>query len=171
MYRNEPWCRESSFILPSRYRPDISRRAGVTALNRVNFLIASISPYSNPEESALPKGWLLVENSVAIWLAEVAWVSRPPVAPRGNNFAKRKGGPRNVVAVVSFQYPTTIILLLLLHSLLHSLPHSSHLPLQQISTKPLFNNRFSVTSLIISLISPWSFQWLTIHHIPKFPYS
>jgi hypothetical protein len=66
----------------------------------MNFLIVTISPNSNLEEPGLPKGWLPVDNSIKIWLVEFARVSRTPVVPRGNNFAKRKGGPRNVVVLV-----------------------------------------------------------------------
>jgi hypothetical protein len=66
----------------------------------MNFLIVSISPDSNPEESALPKSLIGFDHSIEIWLAEVARVSRPPVVPRGNGFAKRKGGRRNVVQLV-----------------------------------------------------------------------
>jgi hypothetical protein len=66
----------------------------------MNFLIVTISPNSNLEEPGFPKGWLPVENSIEIWLVEVARVSRPPVVPRRNNFAKRKGGQRNVVVLV-----------------------------------------------------------------------
>jgi hypothetical protein len=63
-------------------------------------LIASISPNSNPEESALPKSLIGFDHSIEIWLAEVTQVSRPHVVPRGNNFAKRKGGPRNAMQLV-----------------------------------------------------------------------
>jgi hypothetical protein len=63
----------------------------------MNVLIASIPPYSNPEESALPKSLIGFDHSIEISLAEVTRVSRAPVVPRRNNFAKRKGGPRNVV--------------------------------------------------------------------------
>jgi hypothetical protein len=66
----------------------------------MNFLMASISPNSNPEESALPKSLIGFNHLIEIWLAEVTRVSRPPVVPRGNNFAKRKGGPRNAVQLV-----------------------------------------------------------------------
>jgi hypothetical protein len=100
MYRNEPWRRESSVIFLSRYRPDISRRASVTTLNRANFLIAIISRYSNPEESALPKDLIGFDHSIEIWLAEVARESRPLTLAKMNDFAKRKGGPRNVLALV-----------------------------------------------------------------------
>jgi hypothetical protein len=41
------------------------------------FLIVSIPPYSNPEESALPKSLIGFDHSIEIWLAEVARVSRP----------------------------------------------------------------------------------------------
>jgi hypothetical protein len=67
----------------------------------MEFLIASISPHSNPEESALRKGLIGFDHSIEIWLAEVTRVSRPPVVPRANNFAKRKGGPRSVVQLVA----------------------------------------------------------------------
>jgi hypothetical protein len=66
----------------------------------MNFLMASISPYSNLEESALPKSLIGFDHSTEIWLAEIARVSRRPVVPRGNNIAKRKGGPQNVVRLV-----------------------------------------------------------------------
>jgi hypothetical protein len=66
----------------------------------VNFLIAIISPNSNPEESALPKGLIRFDHSIEIWLAEVARVSRPFVLVKMNDFAKRKVGPRNVVQLV-----------------------------------------------------------------------
>jgi hypothetical protein len=67
----------------------------------VKFLIASISPHSNPEESALSTSLIGFDHSIEISLAEIARVSRPPVVPRGHNFAKRKGGPQNVVQLVS----------------------------------------------------------------------
>jgi hypothetical protein len=66
----------------------------------MNFLIAIISPNSNPEESALPKGLIGFDHSIEIWLAEVAWVSRPLVLAKMNKFANRKGGLRNVVQLV-----------------------------------------------------------------------
>jgi hypothetical protein len=104
MYRNELSRRELSVILLSRYRPDISRRAGVTTLNTVNFLIASISPNSNSEESALPEGLVGFDHSIEIWLAEVTRESRPLVLAKMNDIAKRKGGPRNVAQLVSQEF-------------------------------------------------------------------
>jgi hypothetical protein len=75
----------------SRYRSDISRSAGVTTLNNMNFLIAIISPNSNPEESALLKGSLPVDDFIEIWLAEVTRVSRRPVFGRRNYSDKDNG--------------------------------------------------------------------------------
>jgi hypothetical protein len=72
----------------------------------MNVLIRSIPPYSNPEESALPKSLIRFDHSIEIWLAEVARVSRAPAVPRWNDFAKRKGGPRNVVQLLSFSFPS-----------------------------------------------------------------
>jgi hypothetical protein len=66
----------------------------------MNFLIANISRCSNPEESAFPKGLIGFDHSIEIWLAEVARVSRPLVLAKMNDFAKRKGGLRNVVQLV-----------------------------------------------------------------------
>jgi hypothetical protein len=66
----------------------------------MNFLIASISPNSNPEEPALSKGLIGFDDSIEIWLAEVAPESRPLGLAKMNDFAKRKGGPRNVVQLV-----------------------------------------------------------------------
>jgi hypothetical protein len=74
----------------------------------MNFLILTISPYSNPEEYALPKRLIGFDHSIEIWLAEVARAFRPPVAPRGNNFAKRKGGPQNVVGLVILIKPLSL---------------------------------------------------------------
>jgi hypothetical protein len=70
-------------------------------LNKINFLIAIISPNSNPEESALPKRLIGIDHSIEIWLAEVAQVSRPLALVKMNDFAKRKVGLRNVVQLVS----------------------------------------------------------------------
>jgi hypothetical protein len=70
----------------------------------MNFLIAIISPNSNPEESALPKGLIGFDHSIEIWLAKVARVSRPLVLAKMNDFAKRKVGLQNVVQLVSLRY-------------------------------------------------------------------
>jgi hypothetical protein len=69
--------------------------------------MAVMSPNSNPDDSALPKGLIGFDHSIEIWLAEVAQVSRPAVVPTGNNSAKRKGGPRNVVQLVLTWSPAT----------------------------------------------------------------
>jgi hypothetical protein len=66
----------------------------------MNFLIAIISPNSNSEESALPKGLIGFDHSIEIWLAEVAPVSRPLVLVKMNDFAKRTVGLQNVVQLV-----------------------------------------------------------------------
>jgi hypothetical protein len=44
----------------------------------VNFLIATISPNSNPEEFAVPNSLAPVDDSIEIWLAESVRVSRTP---------------------------------------------------------------------------------------------
>jgi hypothetical protein len=69
----------------------------------MNFLIAIISPNSNPDDSALPKGLIGFDHSIEIWLAEVGWVSRPLVLAKMNECAKRKVGLRNVVELVSYK--------------------------------------------------------------------
>jgi hypothetical protein len=66
----------------------------------MNFLMVTMSPNSNPEESALPKSLIGFDHSIEIWLAEVARESRPLVLAKMNDFAKRKVGPRNVVRLV-----------------------------------------------------------------------
>jgi hypothetical protein len=58
----------------------------------MNSLMVTISPNSNPEESALPKSFIGFGHSIEISLAEVARVSRPLVLAKMNDFAKRKGG-------------------------------------------------------------------------------
>jgi hypothetical protein len=72
----------------------------------MNFVMVTVSPNSNPEESALPKGLIGFGHSIEIWLVEVARVSRPLVLAKMNDFAKRKGGSRNVVQLVSFSFPS-----------------------------------------------------------------
>jgi hypothetical protein len=66
----------------------------------VNFLMVTISPYSNPDESALPKSLIGFEHSIEIWLAEVARECRSLVLAKVNDFAKRKSGPQNVVQLI-----------------------------------------------------------------------
>jgi hypothetical protein len=67
----------------------------------MNILMVTISPNSNPEESAFPKSLIGFNHSIQNWLAEVARKSRPLVLAKMNDFAKRKGGPRNVVQLIS----------------------------------------------------------------------
>jgi hypothetical protein len=66
----------------------------------MNFSMVTISPNSNLEESTLPKGLIGFDHRIETWLAEVARESRPRVLAKMNDFAKRKGGPRNVVQFI-----------------------------------------------------------------------
>jgi hypothetical protein len=96
--------RESSVILLSRYRPDISRSAGVTTLNKMNLLMVTISPNSNQKESALRKSLIGFDHSIEIWLAEVARESQPLVLAKMNDSAKRRDGAQNVLQLVPIGY-------------------------------------------------------------------